>query len=238
MNMKQQYKKTYTEQNQRVALFDLDGTLVEAHPWVGIAKHHFKAKRNILPTLWYISSHLGLTPFWKIGLLSKEDYYKSWGKNASYLMKGIKTNRAKEVFEWLSDKYLLPTLKKGTLERLKKHQKDGFLTILISGSFQGVVDVMANRLNIDHAIGTKLEVIENKVSGRIIPPVCLGQGKVKLSKDFFVEKNLKIDFQESFAYTDSVFDLPLLQLVGNPVAVSPDKELLSLAKKEGWEIIK
>jgi HAD superfamily hydrolase (TIGR01490 family) len=234
--MKQQQGQNHKE-GQKVALFDLDGTLVEAHPWVGIAKHHFKSKKNILPTFWYIFSHLGLTPFWKIGFLSKENYYKAWGENASYLMKGIKTSRAREVFEWLSDKYLLPSLKKDTLKRLEDHQKNGFFTILISGSFQDVVDVIADRLGIDHAIGTKLEVIDNRISGRIIPPVCLGQGKAELSRKFFQEKNLKVNLKESFAYTDSVFDLPLLQLVGNPVAVSPDKELFELARKEGWEII-
>ena len=77
----------------------------------------------------------------------------------------------------------------------------------------------------------------NKVSGRIIPPFCFAEGKVERLNKFFNENNLSVDFQNSFAYSDGFFDLPMLELVGNPVAVAPDDKLLKIAKNRGWQII-
>ena len=80
-------------------------------------------------------------------------------------------------------------------------------------------------------------VIKDKFSGEIIPPFCFGEGKAEKLRNFLSEKNLEINFKESFAYSDGVFDLPMLELVGNPVAVEPDKKLLEIAKNKGWQII-
>jgi HAD superfamily hydrolase (TIGR01490 family) len=225
------------EQGRRVALFDLDGTLIGAHLWLGLIKHHLKTKEKLLSVFWYIFSHIVLTPFWKMRLISTEKYYQSWIRDLPELIKGIKTEKVKEIFSWLSDEYLLPTLKKNVFERLKKHRQEGFLTILTSGSFQYLLEIIAKRLNIDFTVGTELEIVENKFSGKIIPPLCFGKGKVAKLENFLSEKNLKINLKESFAYSDSFFDIPLLELVGNPVAVEPDKKLLKIAKNKGWQII-
>jgi len=225
------------EQSRRVAIFDLDGTLVTSHLWLGIVKHHLKTKENLFSVFWYLFSHITLAPLWKMKLIPTEKYYKSWGQDLALTMKGIKVDRAKVIFEWLSDRYLLPSSKKNVLERLKKHQEEGFLTILISGSFQELVKIIASRLNIDFAIGTELEQKSDEFSGRIVPPFCFGQGKVEKIKNFLSEKKLKINFKESFAYSDSFFDLPTLEMAGNPVVVEPDKKLLEIAKNKGWQII-
>ena len=221
----------------KIALFDLDGTLVDAHLWLGMVRHHLKTKENLFSVFWYLTSHMALAPFWKMHLISTEKYYQSWGKDLAKLIKGIKLERGKEIFGWLTDEYLLPSLKKNVLERLKKHQEEGLLTILISGSFQDLVDVVTDRLNIDFAIGTELEVVKDKFSGKIIPPLCFGKGKAEKIANFLSKKKLKINFKESFAYSDGIFDLPMLELVGNPVVVEPDKKLLEIAKNKGWQII-
>jgi len=222
---------------KKIALFDLDGTLITGHLWLGMVKHHLKTKKNLLPTFWYLISHMGLMPFWKLHLISTEKYYQSWAEDLPKTIKGIEMDKTKEIFNWLSDEYLLPTLKNKVFERLKKHQKEGFLTILTSGSIQNLLNTIASRLNIDFAVGTELEIVKDKFSGRIIPPTCFGEGKVEKVKKFLAEKKLNINFKESFAYSDSFFDLPLLKMVGNPVVVEPDKKLLEIAKNKGWQII-
>jgi len=221
----------------KIALFDFDGTLVSGHLWLGLMKHHLEAKENLLPTFWFLISHMALAPFWKMHFISTEKYYQSWGKDMAKLIKGIEVDRAKEIFNWLSDKYLLPTLKENVFEKLKKHQKDGCLTILTSGSFQELLQIIARRLGIDFAIGTELEIVENKFSGKIIHPFCFGRGKAERVKSFLSKNGLKVNLKDSFAYSDSFFDLPILEMVGNPVAVEPDKKLLEVAKNKGWQII-
>lgn len=108
---------------------------------------------------------------------------------------------------------------------------------MVSGSFQELLEIVAKRLNIDFAIGTELEVVKNKLSGKIIPPLCFGQGKVEKMEKFLAEKNLTLDLKESFAYADGIFDIPVLEIVGHPVVVEPDEKLLEIAKNRNWQII-
>jgi len=221
----------------KIALFDFDGTLVSSHLWSGLLKYYFKRKEKLFSIFRFLISNFSLTPFWKMGLISTKKYYQGWGEGMAPLMKGVNMERAKEIFNWLTDAHLLPSLKKDTLERLKKHQGDGYLIVLTSGSFQDLIKVFSSRLDVDFVIGTELEVVKNKFSGKIIPPLCFAQGKAEKVKQFLAENNLAIDFKESFAYSDSIFDLPMLELVGNPVAVDPDKKLLETANTRGWQII-
>ncbi len=223
---------------RKIALFDLDGTLVSGHLSLGLFKHHLKKNQKLFSIFWFLISHFTLAPFWKIGFISTEKYYQSWGRDVAQLMRGIEIERAKEISNWLTDEYLLPTLKKNIFERLKKHREDGYLIVLTSASFQELIKVFSNRLNIDFTIGTELEVVRDRFSGKIIPPLCFGQEKAEKVKKFLSRNNLKINFKESFAYSDSFFDLPILELVGNPVAVEPDEKLLKIARNKGWQIIR
>ena len=222
---------------KKAAIFDLDGTLVASHLWLALLKHHFKNKINRLPTFKYLISHFGLIPLWRIGLIPTKEYYYSWGKDIAQLMKGLDEEKADKIFNHVAEHYLLPDLRQNVLEKLKKHQEDGFLTILISGSLRGLVEIIAKKLNIDFAIGTEIEVVKNKLSGRIIPPLCFAEGKLEKMKRFLTEQNLDLNLKESFSYADGIYDLPILEIVGHPVAVKPDKKLLTFAKNKGWQII-
>ena len=221
----------------KIALFDFDGTLVSKHLWSGLLKYYLRKREKFFSIFLFLAGNLVLTPFWKMGLIPTKKYYQKWGKDMAQLMKGVDVKRAKEIFDWLTDNYLLPALKKNALEKLKKHQEEGHLTVLTSGSFEELIKAVSSRLNIDFSIGTELEVVKNKFSGKIIPPLCFAQGKTEKVKQFLADNNLAINFEESFAYSDSIFDLPMLELVANPVVVEPDKELLKIAKARGWQII-
>ena len=225
------------ERNKKIAFFDLDGTLVSCHLWLGLLKYYLKRRENLFWPSWYFISHIFLTPLWMSHLISKERYYRTWGKDLAMMVKGIKKEKGKEIWTWVVDQYLLPSLKVKVLERLQNHQKQGYITILTSTSFQEILEIIRTRLHFDYAVGTRLEIVEDRYSGRIIPPLCFNEGKLERIKELLREKNIAIDFEKSFAYSDSIFDLPMLQLVAHPVAVEPDKELKELAKTKNWTII-
>ena len=61
--------------------------------------------------------------------------------------------------------------------------------------------------------------------------------KVVLLTELLAKSGLEVDLSQSFAYGDSIFDVPVLELVGNPVAVYPDDELWNYASQRGWRIL-
>lgn len=219
----------------KIAIFDLDGTLISRHPWLGILKHHLKERQNLSLVFWYLTTRIFSAPL--LYLLSAKKFHENWGEGLAVTIKGMNTDQAKEMFQKMSDEYLLPSIKEKTLKRLRKHQEQGFTVIISSGSFQILVDIIAKRLNVDFAMGTELEVAKGKFSGRVVPPLCFNQGKIEKLNKFFFQKNLDIDFKESFTYSNSVIDMPILNLTGNPVAVDPDRELKKIAKSKNWQII-
>ena len=103
------------------------------------------------------------------------------------------------------------------------------------GSLQVLVDQLKERLEAEILIGTDLEVVEGRLSGRktgIFP-----YGRMKLDALFQRIDPEGIDWASSWALADRISDLPVLELVGHPVAVHADRKLRRLARKRGWEII-
>jgi phosphoserine phosphatase len=123
------------------------------------------------------------------------------------------------------------------LEEVHEHQDAGRATFIISAAGHELVELLAEVLGMDGGIGTRYEVLpDHTLSGKIEGPFIYGEGKVEAMRDFAREHDL--DLAESYAYSDSASDLPMLEAVGNPVAVNPDPELAAVAKREGWRILR
>ncbi len=107
--------------------------------------------------------------------------------------------------------------------------------MLLSGSLQLLVDQLKDRLEAEILIGNELEVVDGKLTGRktgIFP-----YGRMKLDALFQRIDPEGIDWAGSWALADRISDLPVLELVGHPVAVHADRKLRRLARKRGWENI-
>lgn len=112
--------------------------------------------------------------------------------------------------------------------------------LLLSGAFSQFIALVAKKLGIKHWLGTELELKNGFVTGQVLSFIS-GAEKVTKLKEFLQAKEkagVKFDLNESYAYADDFNDLPLLSLVGHPVAVNPDPKLYKLAVKRGWEIIR
>lgn len=113
-------------------------------------------------------------------------------------------------------------------------KQEGCRIVLLSGSLQILVDQLKERLEAEILIGTDLEVVEGKLTGRkkgIFP-----YGRMKLEALFQKIDPDGIDWPSSWALADRKSDLPVLELVGHPVAVHSDRRLRRLARQRGWEI--
>jgi phosphoserine phosphatase len=120
---------------------------------------------------------------------------------------------------------------------VRAHQDAGRATFIVSAAGNGLVEILAHVLGMDGGIGTRYEVdTEGVLTGRIVEPFVYGEGKVAAMQRFSDEH--EIDLAESWAYSDSASDLPMLRAVGNPVAVNPDAELARIAAERGWRVLR
>ena len=136
------------------------------------------------------------------------------------------------------EKYIAPSSKENVFEKFKWHKTRKDITFLVSNAPQEFLEIVKEALKFDFIIGVKSEIKNNKFTGKIIPPLLWGKRKVKRIKDIIKKEGFEVDLEESFAYSDSLRDLPMLKMTGNPVVVSPDEKLFKIAKKNNWRIIK
>ena len=220
-----------------MALFDLDGTLCYGRIWEGFFRYYLmrKKKRLWILTFWVTHSALWLLSGCK--LMSGEKYRTKWIEDLGGLFRGASREEILEAFQWMADNYVFKSLRSDVVQILNQHKQSEHIVAIVSATFSELLEVVGQRLGVPNVIGTKLEVVNGKCTGRIVKPLCFGENKANLLKEFIERNGLEIDLSSSFAYADSIFDVPLLKLVGNPVATYPDGDLRQLAEHNGWRIL-
>jgi len=132
---------------------------------------------------------------------------------------------------------ILPRVYPQMLDEVYAHQDAGRATLIVSAAGSGVVEPLAAVLGMDGGVGTHYEVGEDGAfTGRFDGPFVYGPGKVEAMEAFAAEYG--IDLAASYAYSDSLSDLPMLRAVGHPVAVNPDPPLAEIAREEGWQTMR
>jgi HAD superfamily hydrolase (TIGR01490 family) len=219
------------------ALFDLDGTLYTGHIWQDLARHHWKARRHRRWVAAYLAWNMAPFPVYKLGMLSRTTYFQIWGETMGWMLRGWPLAEAQALFERLADEQVAPNVRPDILDRLVWHQEQGHLVALVSGTFAPLLEVIAQGLGVGHAIGTPLEVKDGRYTGRILPPLCQGEGKPQRVRAYLAAQEVEIDWTASHAYADRDTDIPLLSMVGQAVAVYPDELLSAHARAESWAVI-
>lgn len=118
---------------------------------------------------------------------------------------------------------------------LEQHHAAGRETWIISASPVEIVEPLATALGMTGGIGTRGEVDNGVYTGRLDGPFCYGEGKAEAISLLAAERN--IDLANSWSYSDSMSDVPMMELVGHAVAVNPDSELSQLARRKGWPVV-
>jgi HAD superfamily hydrolase (TIGR01490 family) len=132
---------------------------------------------------------------------------------------------------------ILPRVYPQMLDEVHAHQDAGRATFIVSAAGNGVVASLAQVLGMEGGIGTRYEVDgEGNFTGRFDGPFVYGNGKVEAMQAFAAEHD--VDLSLSYAYSDSLSDLPMLRAVGHPVAVNPDPQLTEIARQEGWQTMR
>jgi phosphoserine phosphatase len=107
---------------------------------------------------------------------------------------------------------------------------------IVTAASQELADVLAHVLVLDGGIGMRSEVRDGVYTGRAAGPFTYREGKAEAIRQLAASEG--IDLAESYAYSDSESDLPMMRTVGYPVAVNPDRALERVAREEGWRIMR
>src|SRR5918996_1857824 len=131
---------------------------------------------------------------------------------------------------------ILPLLYREVLDEAYAHQDAGRPAYIVTAASQELADVLAHVLTFDGGIGMRSEVRDGVYTGEPAGPFTYRDGKAEAIREIAAREG--IDLSESYAYSDSESDLPMMRAVGNPVAVNPDAALEKVARSEGWRIMR
>jgi len=216
--------------SQVAALFDMDKTLLDASSGPLYARYLYRhgqiGRSRLLQVVWWVLLS-------RLGLLDMHALFPRMLVEA--------TGEDEQQTRALSDRWfvedVLPHLTESGRNKVAEHQAQGHLVAIVSASTQYAVGPLAAHLGLPgNYVCTHLESSEGRLTGRLVPPVCFGSGKVVWAQRFAAERG--VDLDASWFYTDSISDLPLLERVAHPVAVNPDLRLGRLARRRGWPIVK
>ena len=136
--------------------------------------------------------------------------------------------------EWFP-KYVLPELQLAGRRAVTQHREAGDFVAIVTGATRYVAEPVAAELGIEHVICSELELdVEGRFTGRIVEPLCYGLGKIERTAKLAEREGFSIE--DATFYSDSITDLPLLEVVKAPVVINPDRRLRKIAKKRGWPI--
>lgn len=148
------------------------------------------------------------------------------------------TGRGTEELLALADEViprLLDDVRKESQGFIDLHAEAGRHTYLVTASPIEIVQNLAIELNMTGAIATVAETLDGVYTGGLSEPFCYGPAKADAIRRVAVREGY--DLYRCYAYSDSVSDLPMLEVVGHPVAVNPDRGLEAVARTRGWPIV-
>jgi putative phosphoserine phosphatase/1-acylglycerol-3-phosphate O-acyltransferase len=167
---------------------------------------------------------------YKLGILD----IRNWTKHMMVQFRGqSEEDLEREARVWFEE-MVVGTIYPEAYEFVLKHQDQGHVVAIVSGATKFVVRPIAQRLGIEHMLYTRLEVEDGLFTGRVIQPICFGEGKIYWVQQFIEEHG--IDLAKSYVYTDSITDRPLMDIVGHPIATNPDPLLYREAVKRRWQV--
>ena len=137
-----------------------------------------------------------------------------------------------EECELLANKLLNFKINPQVLSKIHDHHRAGHDTWLLTDAPIEIATTLAKRIGMTGALGTKSEILEGTYSGRLDGELLKGSNKAQAAKELAAIRSY--DLMQSFAYSDSLNDLPLLASVGTPYVVNPNSDLARIARKNAW----
>jgi HAD superfamily hydrolase (TIGR01490 family) len=215
---------------KRLALFDLDETLLAGdsdYQW-----GQMLIDVGVVDRATYEARNLEFYERYKAGVLDLSEFL-------AFQLKPLADHSRAQLDAWheqfMASK-VLPMIRPGARALVDRFRDD--VRVIITATNRFVTGPIAEALGVPNLLATDLEEVDGRFTGRARGTPCFREGKVKRLEEWLTLRSERLsDYGESWFYTDSINDLPLLQLVTHPVAAHPDARLRAHAEAQGWAVI-
>ncbi|MCK5477920.1 MAG: HAD family hydrolase [Methylococcales bacterium] len=212
-----------------LAIFDLDNTIISDdsdYLW-----GQFLVDQGIVDKDQYEESNAKFYDDYKLGQLDIVEFLH-------FSLAPLANNEPEQLFKWRKqfiEEVIKPIQLKPAIRLVNKHRFKGDTVLVITATNRFVTEPIVKLFGIDNLLATTPEFIDDRYTGKFEGIPCYQEGKVKLLEEWL--KDSSETLENSWFYSDSHNDLPLLKLVDNPVAVDPDETLRDYAQQQDWTII-
>jgi HAD superfamily hydrolase (TIGR01490 family) len=215
-----------------LALFDLDHTLLTVdcdQAWVeylieqrALDRERFERGNRVVSERYRRG---------EVGLLEFTEFYLS--TLVAYPVAKLLAWRS----EYLEQR-ILPAIPAAARTLVDRHGGAGDLCVLTTAASRFLAEPIARELGFDHVIATEPEMRDGRFSGKVAGMPNMREGKIERLEAWLAERGQRLaDFRQSWFYSDSRNDIPLLCRVTHPVAVNPDADLAVLAANNRWPVL-
>lgn len=217
-------------QRRIVAFFDVDNTIIRGaspyHIARALRRRGFFTRRDVVGFAWEQAKYL------MFGETKRQ--MNEVRAEALSIIKGWSVAEMTSIAEDVYDEVLALRIFPGTKKILDSHVRQGHEVWLVTASPVEVGRMIARRLGATGALGTIAQHERGYYTGALVGDLMHGENKAHAARQLARERGL--DLAHSYGYGDSLNDVPLLETVGNPVAINPDLRLRRYAKRRGWDL--
>jgi HAD superfamily hydrolase (TIGR01490 family) len=212
------------------AFFDLDKTVIAKASMVAFSRSLYRegmiSRSTILRALWgqLVYLHLG----------ASDEKLARMRESVLKLTKGWEQARIGEIVVETLEEIVQPIIYAEALELIEEHRAAGRRVFIVSASPVEIVEPLGRYLGVDEVIASRARLDEDGRYTGEMEVYAYGPYKAEIMRQRAEAEGF--DLSRSYAYSDSYTDAPMLEAVGNPVAVNPDRVLLKLARDRGWEV--
>lgn len=221
----------YVADPEVAAFFDVDNTLIQGASIIllarGLAKHKFFKASDLAGLAW------SQAKFRISGQENAEDVAAGREKALSFV-EGRTVAELTALSEEVVDTSMLDRVWPGTRSLVQMHLDAGQQVWLVTATPVMLARVIATRLGLSGALGTVAEEKDGVYTGRLVGDILHGPGKAHAIATLAGAEGF--DLSKCYAYSDSFNDMPMLTMVGNPVAINPDSKLRKYASENGWGV--
>ena len=213
---------------QVAAIFDVDGTILESNVVASYAWLRMQDMPLSRRPLWAARFASKVPYYWAMDQVSRTHFNHAFYKNYA----GWEPEKVRQIVRENFTEYMKGRMYREALEMLREHRRQGHRVVILSGALDFLLEPLGELA--DDVISAKLVEKNGVFTGEISGPPVAGDARARMLASF-ARKN-GIDLSRSYAYADSISDLPMLEAVGRPVAVNPDRRLAAAARGKGWDI--